>query len=406
MNLRINRFWAAALLTSVSALCTANTSFAEISVAPSVEWLSCAAEAIVIGKISKITTAQGPGMVTYEDCVVEVKEVVKGRLDGKELAFTLRRLGDSPTAEPFLKSKEGVLLFLSKSKDHGSEQHLDNKWTPTMVGGEAPIVDLSKPAEKVYSKDMKIVTDPKELLKIVRVWAKSPVKHSLRSEVPTDSPIWSKLYAGSACYLIVPAEEKLRPHFLKLARSRNAYERAQAAGTLWMFPGAETETVLRDLLKDDAESFSYYAQDQIARVEYHVRAAAHHSLKMLGKPAPEMKLERDPTAEEQRKLRKKCWTDSFTTALKAGWSVLSVEDGAAGIFEGREHVIVIVTCRRENERAHFTLVPKQWPADDLPRQEYLGTNGLSSQGARRFYLVGELPGDVKRQVVSYFGLEK
>ena len=46
--------------------------------------------------------------------------------------------------------------------------------------GTLPIFDLSQPPEKVYSKDMKIVGDKEEMLKIVGRWAKSPLKHPLR----------------------------------------------------------------------------------------------------------------------------------------------------------------------------------------------------------------------------------
>ena len=54
----------------------------------------------------------------------------------------------------------------------------------------------------------------------------------------------------------------------------------------------------------------------------------------------------------------------------------------------------------------MTLVSKEWPAAESPTKGYLGINGASSQGARRFYADGELSDDVMQQVVTYFGLEK
>jgi len=140
--------------------------------------------------------------VTYEACVVDVEELLKGKLDGKKLTFTLRRVGSSPSAMPLLRSKEGVLLFLARSKDHGSESHLEGKWVPTTRGA---IFDLTKPIPHAYSKDMKIVEEKKDLLKIGRAWARSPVKRSQRVEVPLGSPVFAKLFEGSSCYLIVPA---------------------------------------------------------------------------------------------------------------------------------------------------------------------------------------------------------
>lgn len=239
MKSRLFRCWLVALLT----LGTAHAAFAEIRVATSLEWLSCSAEAIVIGKISNLTTERGPGDVTYEDCVVAVEQVLKGDPNARQIAFTLRRIGASPTARPLTKSREGVLLFLSKSKDHGLERRLDDRWVPTIHYETPSIIDLSMPLEDIYSKEMKIVTDKEELLKIVREWAKSPVKQSLRWELPYGSPLFRKLYGGSACYLIVPAEEKFREILLALAHSAKPYERETAARELWKFPGDETEAM-------------------------------------------------------------------------------------------------------------------------------------------------------------------
>ncbi|MEX0718854.1 MAG: hypothetical protein WD066_19835, partial [Planctomycetaceae bacterium] len=168
-----------------------------------------------------------------------------------------------------MKSKSRVQLFLSKSKNHGSESHLDGKWMPAFSHGIPSIVDLSQPPENVYSKDMKIVSDNEELLRIVAHWAKSPVKHFLWEDVPYDSPMFGKLWAGSGVSLIVPAEEKYRQRFMTLAKSAEPWERAKAAAELHKFPGDETEAMLRQLLKDDSQSHSTYAQDQIAYVEYH-----------------------------------------------------------------------------------------------------------------------------------------
>lgn len=378
---------------------------AEINVGTSVEWLSCSSEVIVTGKVTKVNDVEGPGKVTYEECTIKVERVFKGKVEGKELSFTLRRIGDDSRAGPLLKSDGPILFFLSKSRDHGPEKHLEGKWVPTPRAQNGSIVDLSRPITRTYSKEMKILDDSKELLKIVAVWAASPVKHFVREDVP-GGPLHEELYAGSAVYLIVPAEEKHRLRFLKMARSPEAYTRSLAAGELWKFPGDETEKVLRDLLKDDSESFSHYSQDQIAGVEYHVRAAAHRSLTALGKKVEKMQLQRDPTAEEQQALRVSAWGTSFSTALKGGGWTIAITDGATRRIDGRDHTIVVVTCSRDKQKATFTLVPRDWPAANRPKSDYLGTNGLSSQGARRFYLEGTLPEETKTEVSKYFGLEK
>ncbi len=377
---------------------------AETAVVTSLEWLTCSAELIVVGKIDAITTVKGPNDVAYEDCLVNVQRVIKGRVEGKQLAFTLRQLGGVPTARPLLKSKASALLFLSKSKNNGPEHRLDGQWVPTTGYITPPVIDLSRPAESVYTKDMKPASDIDALLKTVERWAKSRIEHSMSVEVPFDSPIFSKLWGGSAVLMIVPAEEKYREKWMKLVHSPKPYDRAQAAAELSKFPGEQTEAALRELLKDDSEQNWNYAQDLIEHVEFFVRAAAYHSLQALGKTVPELKLQRKPTAEEQRSLRAQVWRASFAAALKDGWTI-SVGDGPTREFDGRRHTVVIVTCRREQQTAKFTLFPKQWPVDGLPKTESLGVNGVNSQGARRFYLEGALPTAVKQQVVSYFGLK-
>jgi hypothetical protein len=91
--------------------------------------------------------------------------------------------------------------------------------------------------------------------------------------------------------------------------------------------------------------------------------------------------------------------------LKDSWTI-SVADGPVAVFDEREEAVVVVTCRQGKQEAKFTLVPKLWPPEHLPKQGYLGMNGKSSQGSRLFFLEGTAPANVKQKVISYFGLEK
>jgi len=379
---------------------------AEITGASSIEWLTCTSEVVAVGKIEKITITKGVHSVIYEDCVVQIDELLKEDIKGKELTFCLRTLSANPTAKAFMNSKEGVLLFLSKSKDHGRETHLDNKYVPASKHHPLSIIDLSNPSKYLFSKEMRILTDKDEIFRIVRKWSASLIVHSLDREVPFESPIYQRLYAGSACYLCVPAEEKYRSHFMNLAQSPLAHERAKAASELYKFPGEETEGVLRELLKDQTENYWYSAADTISKVEFSVRAAAYMSLRALGKPVPEIVLERKPTGEEQRDLRHNYWRKSFKSAFPDGWKVVSVEDGETRTTSLGERTAVVVVCKSSSRSCKFTLIPKEWAKQDLLASEYLGINGQHSQGRRHFFLVGALPKDLKTKVIRYFGLEK
>jgi hypothetical protein len=196
---------------------------------------------------------------------------------------------------------------------------------------------------------------------------------------------------------------------MDLARSPKQHEREKAARELQKFPGGETEAVLRRLLDDDTERFLHREYDQISRVEYPVRSAAFYSLVALGKAVPGVALGPQPTPEEQRQLRVELWGKSFTTALKDDWRV-SVDDGPSRVVEDsmgrRQETIVIVTSRRVERSAGFTLLPRRWPAQDPPGEEFLCIYRADSSGPRRFYLQGELPDELKQRVVHYFGLRK
>ncbi len=380
---------------------------AETMAASSVEWLSCKSEVIVVGKIKDITITKGVHSVIYEDCTVQIHEVLKGDSKAKDLVFCLRTHSSKPTAKDFMNSKDGILFFLSKSKDHGSERHLDNKYVPSSMRLPLSILDLSDIPDEVYSKEMRILTDKKMILNLVRTWSDSTISHSLRSEVPFGSPIFKHLYAGSACYLVVPSEEKYRAQFLKMARSQKPQERQKAASELHKFPGEETTRVLLELLNDDTTNFWYFSADTVSKIEFGVRAAAYRSLKALGEPVPDkIQLERRPTETEQRSLRQSHWRKSFTEALPEGWKVISVEDGNTRQVQGRDATSVIVTCGKGESSCRLMLIPKEWDKKDLPAGGTLGINGRNNQGARHFLFKGAMPEAVKEAVAEYFGLER
>jgi hypothetical protein len=395
-----------AVLSAVLVLSSARLASAEITGATSVEWLSCAAEVIVNGTVRKQATAAGPVSVRYKDVTLDVEEVIKGDPATKSIEFTWRHL-EQDSSPTWLKEGARVLVFLAKSKDHGPERRLDNRWVPLTDSGRPLVVGLSMTPDRIYSKEMAMVTDVDELLKIVRIWAKSPLKHSISMDVPWSSPIHNRLFGGSAVYLTVPAEEKYRLDFIRQARSAVAHERASAAKNLASYPGEETTAILQELLKDNSEIVSSYANDQIESVLYYVRAAAAQSLESLGTKVPDIALKRKPTDEEQRAQREQAWKRSFAEALKDGWTI-AVADGRTRVLEGRARTIVVVTCQRGDERAAFTLVPKEWPANDVDVTglTYLGTNGVNSQGGRRFYSHGELRGETANIIRTYFPLEK
>jgi hypothetical protein len=217
---------AAALLL----LCGARAG-AEINVADSLEWMTVDARLIVRGKVLATKDSKGPGSVVYRDLVVRVDETLKGKVGpdewvkvgdkfrGKYLGVRLRLFEGDQTGKDWQASGRPYLFFLRRAKA-GEEKGLAGKVVPR---AQTPLViDLHTP-KQVLTADMKVAKDPKKILAQVKKYAGRNSLKELggvasvftrerdygfrRREVPFDSDVHGELYAGSVCYLNVPADE-------------------------------------------------------------------------------------------------------------------------------------------------------------------------------------------------------
>jgi hypothetical protein len=199
---------------------TSSPAQAELMVGSSLEWLTCSSAVVVVGQIEQIDTTRGPGSVLYDDCTVKVVQTIKGKPKDR-LVFCLRRLAadSSPEAckspaQEWMKSKEGVLLFLSPSKDNGPEKRLDGMLVPTKAQLPLSVVNLSSPEERLFDARCRRVTGRKAILDTARKAADAYAAHLKANpkaevkaeyvEAPTDSDAWRALYAGSSVSLKVP----------------------------------------------------------------------------------------------------------------------------------------------------------------------------------------------------------
>jgi hypothetical protein len=187
---------------------------AEIIIGSSVEWLTCEADVVVIGRVERIVTTRGPGAIVYDDCTVEVKEIIKGKVEGGRLIFCLRTVSAASPAKAWMKSPEPVLLFLSPSKRDESEKRLDGMLVPTNLQFPLSVIDLAAPGKYVLDTHFKVLTDQKAILETCRKSAVQLADHLKRNpgarvearrlEVPGLSEAWHSLYAGSKCYVKAP----------------------------------------------------------------------------------------------------------------------------------------------------------------------------------------------------------
>ncbi len=60
------------VLGSALAFCWVQPLRAAINTADTVEWLTCEAQVVAVGKIDSVSASKGPGEVVYEDCVLHV----------------------------------------------------------------------------------------------------------------------------------------------------------------------------------------------------------------------------------------------------------------------------------------------------------------------------------------------
>jgi hypothetical protein len=422
------------LVSAVFLLCTSVQ--AEMVRGDTLEWLACASEVIAVGQITRSTTTRDDGGRANEEWILRVTEMIKGP-PAREISFRYQNLWNDDiswirrTAEP--------MVLLSRAKS-------DKDWDPTAPAQEKPVdltiidlsatappvtvapknknapsflvpttarhpfsvLDLQKPPPDLFNRDGRRLTSRDEILAIARTWSKSPITAYLDRNVDPPSDAFEQLYSGSVVLLRVPAEEKYRAEFMKLARSGTTYERGKAAAELAKYPGVETEKLLRSLLDDTSEQPWLLAGDGIATIRYPVREAAYNGLKQFGVDVPELPFERAPKEEERRQLRATTWRSSFQSALPSGWQVLSVRDGPTKpiVVEGgnpvktRDITIVVVEIGKDSERYNVTLVPLEWPKADMPSGRRLG-----AQGRRIFLFESALPQEVQSHLIRYYGLE-
>lgn len=187
---------------------------AEVAVGSSLEWHTCASELVVVGRVEKVVSTRAPkevGNVVSHEVTVEVKEVIKGKAEGR-ITFYLDsyRDGDDNLLAACLRSSEPTLLFLTKSKDAG------DKLMPTKCDWMCPVFELASPGRYAFDRKGNIRAKKDAILKTCRDTATRLADHL--KQYPNgrvvakrvdagNTPADKVLYAGSATFLLVPEFE-------------------------------------------------------------------------------------------------------------------------------------------------------------------------------------------------------
>jgi hypothetical protein len=114
----------------------------------------------------------------------------------------------------WMRDNAEVLVYLSISKNHGPEKHLDGALVPTSMSFPLSLVNLAEPGEYLIDTKFNALKYGGKVLEATRAGLQALNNYQLngdskrvgmlRVEVPMDTEAHTTLYAGSACYLYVP----------------------------------------------------------------------------------------------------------------------------------------------------------------------------------------------------------
>lgn len=279
---------------------------AEIMIVDSLEWEVADSPPIVQARVADLTESRGRNQVIYRDLKLADVKVLKGDAKPENLALRLRVLGDDPLGKSCKTSGDTYIFFLEPGKKE-NDSEMGGYW---VLRDREAFIDLDHPA-RVYTAAMKEETARDEILKIISAykdWKKDatpvgapnifkPQREYVRMEIMFDSPIYKHIFAGSACYINVPADEKTHETVLKLSRSEEVWDRIRAADMLVVYPGPETTKILTGMLEDAATSRTV-RNNSLVSITYPVRQVAYNTLVQLGENPTKPVLERVPTQQE------------------------------------------------------------------------------------------------------------
>jgi hypothetical protein len=152
--------------------------------------------------------------VTYEDCILQVADLLKSPSQQAEVRFTFRRLNRDISLSDWMRDGARLLVFLSRAKDYGPEQRFNRALVPTRMNFPLSLVNLARPGKYLINTRFEVLKNGAETLKAAReglralndyqLSKKGKRPEMIRVKVPYDSEAHNALYAGSACYLDVP----------------------------------------------------------------------------------------------------------------------------------------------------------------------------------------------------------
>lgn len=273
-----------ALLTAALTLLAPVPLFAEINVGESLDWLTVSRPHIAVAEIVSVQDDRKPqALWMARRFETRLKETLKGK---PPATATFTWHVPIETGAP-AQGTEFLLFF----NDDSTVGYAINLASPDITGQG---VAFATHFNVLRTKETILDAVRQRLARLGRQGIATahtanaanvftPQRGFLQLEVPFETPAHQALFAGSACYLVVPADVEFRQPLMEQARSNDVWARAKAATKLANYPDDEVKTLLRPLLQDGGSAILQVGGgDQRKNVTvYPARQAAYLTLKSL-----------------------------------------------------------------------------------------------------------------------------
>ena len=311
-------FIAGRFFTSTLALVLgfSTTAQARIHIGRSLEWMTVDAPFIVRGVVTDVHTTKGvfveQPLWDVQEVTIAIHETLKG---SPQQTVTFRWLNSGyESAESWKADGHERLFFLT----HGASDYygVDFRQDWVLYGGYPDVpVNLVTVAKVPVAADMTVPKTAEQILGKIKARLEQAAKAKLpmvsRPDVhvgfdapngavqlevlPENSEAYAALWSGSACFLIVPADERYQLEALQMIRSNDYTQRLQGIDILSAYPSDDTINMLKDLLSDpgthEETQYSFDGKEH-KKEKYGVREFAWQALKRLGVDVPQPVLEK------------------------------------------------------------------------------------------------------------------
>ncbi len=162
---------------------------------PTLEWITCVSDVVAVGKIVSVKTIQGPGDRFYEECELDVSEVIKGSV-GHRLSFCYRHDAGEKTSWKDTKGEVLVCLSVDAESDR-DEPGLKGRLGNLREFGPLAVIDLKKPVSILFNALGEQLTTRVSVLRVAHAAADALAGRRAKDPKFDASSRWIEVPSGS-----------------------------------------------------------------------------------------------------------------------------------------------------------------------------------------------------------------